>query len=134
MKVSQFIRLLQDKLRQHGDREVEITWEGTADTVHPDAVYLDKSGVLTIDAEGNGAKPSSAVDIHETWVDIDGDRAWTPEKPTEPGWYWYRDPIVELFITEVVKVGDHLETMDDGFQHRVDSLAGEWSGPLEPPT
>lgn len=73
MKVSQFIRLLQAKLVQHGDREVEITWEGTSDTIRPDAVYLDKRGVLTIDAEDNSVKRSSAVDPQETWVDAIGE-------------------------------------------------------------
>lgn len=73
MKTSQFIRLLQEKLAQHGDREVEITWEGTSDSIRPDAVYLDKRGVLTIDAEDNSVKQAIAVDPQETWVDVDGD-------------------------------------------------------------
>lgn len=58
------------------------------------------------------------------------ERAWTTEKPTKPGFYWFlpigkSTPCVYR-ITEDLKVA--------WFLISVDEIEGKWSGPLEPPT
>lgn len=60
----------------------------------------------------------------------------TVERPTTPGWYWYRPQSEryseDLFI--IVEVGDGTVTFPNGW-NRLMSLVceGEWAGPLEPP-
>lgn len=65
---------------------------------------------------------------------------WTTEKPTRPGWYWWRDlPEYDVRMLYVVKQDHEL------FAYYVDNmdlhlwtstkagLIGEWAGPLAPP-
>jgi hypothetical protein len=61
--------------------------------------------------------------------------AWTTERPTKPGWYWYRGQ----FNGNTVKVihfidddgdGPYIVTSDD---LALNDLDGEWAGPVEPP-
>jgi hypothetical protein len=62
MKTSELIALLQEKLAQHGDREVATTYESVFSPVTYDGVWLSKdvdkdrgpNGVLLIDAECSG--------------------------------------------------------------------------------
>lgn len=62
---------------------------------------------------------------------------WTREKPTAPGWYWYRGvgvlAIVEVcWHTSVIR--SHLRAFFvTGRQGHIDDLGGEWVGPMEPP-
>lgn len=55
--------------------------------------------------------------------------SWTTDKPTMPGFYWYR-PIGDG--TPHVR---HLnaQLMDTWSQESVEELSGEWAGPLEVP-
>lgn len=63
---------------------------------------------------------------------------WSTDKPTKPGFYWYRTHDCE---TEIMKVtgnrNDRLwaQSTDDGFDGAlpVKHLHGEWFGPLEIP-
>lgn len=54
---------------------------------------------------------------------------WTSEKPSVPGWYWWRDNIVR-----VVYIGEYppgnLYIM--GY-HNLRVAKGEWAGPLTEP-
>ncbi len=62
---------------------------------------------------------------------------WTTDKPTVPGWYWWRfdthlfglkQQVVEVYLDEalVVKI--------DNERHKIDEMNGDWSSaPLEPP-
>jgi hypothetical protein len=66
---------------------------------------------------------------------------WTTEKPSKPGWYWYRSPTDRVQIIELVEWNNelravgvspdmhlHLET------HRMPHASdAEWAGPLPPP-
>ena len=60
---------------------------------------------------------------------------WTREKPKEPGWYRYRGRDGQILLL-------HLKRVDDGafFEGLVntaypwDLFAGEWLGPIEPPS
>jgi hypothetical protein len=60
--------------------------------------------------------------------EIGGQTAWTTDKPTMPGWYWYRNkPAQEAILVRF-----------DGINYfPMDSNAwldlGEWSGPITPP-
>lgn len=58
------------------------------------------------------------------------DLAWTKEKPTNPGWYWWKhnDEWGKSLIM-VISVNADLYS-PHGF---VSELDGEWAGPLEPP-
>lgn len=54
---------------------------------------------------------------------------WTRERPTEPGWYWYRAvPDSEL----IVWVNDAGEVSSLNYDTTVDRMPGEWQGPLFP--
>ena len=63
---------------------------------------------------------------------------WKTDKPTTPGWYWYRE---SDFFLEVVHVryqekrlaADYKDGGDLIFFGFIDQLKGEWAGPLEPP-
>lgn len=57
---------------------------------------------------------------------------WTTEKPTKPGWYWWRNN--SCFDPDILKV----DVLGDKFViHRDEDILetphGEWAGPLEPP-
>jgi hypothetical protein len=62
---------------------------------------------------------------------------WTREKPTQPGWYWWRTGI----LCNAVKINfDRNETKlflekygDPLHGYFVENLGGEWAGPLVEP-
>ncbi len=55
--------------------------------------------------------------------------SWTTEKPTVPGWYWYRELEGEAEILSVYKDDGQLLISGIGLQE----FPGEWAGSLEPP-
>jgi hypothetical protein len=64
---------------------------------------------------------------------------WTTEKPTKPGWYWYReDPTAspKLVFHGLVwdAVADVAGRLPKSITFERDQIpVGEWAGPLEPP-
>ena len=67
---------------------------------------------------------------------------WAAEKPTSPGWYWYRpDTEVLPIIVAVQKREDiagfvklfalFVESLD---MLEIENLPGQWAGPLPSPT
>lgn len=70
---------------------------------------------------------------------------WTREKPTVPGWYWYREPRrvgtdedPQWLDPECVRVRINPGGAFAGFQGSdsedfVADCHGEWAGPLSPP-
>ena len=62
---------------------------------------------------------------------------WTSEKPTEPGWYWYRDIDDASYGTEMCHVenvnGELCGAFNDRDMPPVDNLNGQWCGPLPRP-
>lgn len=50
---------------------------------------------------------------------------WTTEKPTVPGWYWWRNK-TRMDIFQVRQID--IDIWDD-----VPHAPAEWAGPLEPP-
>lgn len=63
---------------------------------------------------------------------------WTHEKPTQPGWYWWRNTGLSVVgRTQVCKVsiykGKYRAMFIDGERPLVADLAGEWAGPIEEP-
>lgn len=65
MKISELITTLQNRIKKHGDVEVEITWESITKTISTDAIYKSKDGPLYIDADDNCYKEDFAVDTAE---------------------------------------------------------------------
>jgi hypothetical protein len=60
---------------------------------------------------------------------------WTTDKPTKPGWYWYRTSEEDktLYMVNVRELGGHINAIwSDGRSERVIDMPGEWQGPLEP--
>lgn len=61
---------------------------------------------------------------------------WTTDKPTRPGWYWWRydatSPTPAIYHVEL----DHKALITRGWMNSALPLVddGEWAGPLEPPT
>ena len=59
---------------------------------------------------------------------------WTTEKPTKPGWYWWRGPMWGKEITRVLEVdSDDAGAFYVRREYYVNDLTGHWAGPLEPP-
>ena len=61
---------------------------------------------------------------------------WTSEKPTKPGWYWYRG---ETDLNElIIWVSSDLRVVYPASLNfksfAVDEVPGQWAGPIEPPT
>jgi hypothetical protein len=54
---------------------------------------------------------------------------WTNEKPTVPGWYWYRELEGEPEILSIYKDDGQLLISGIGLLE----FPGEWAGPLERP-
>ena len=60
--------------------------------------------------------------------------AWSRERPSKAGWYWYREceeivdvlHVVRSFFTGICRVANR------GNQDELDFYKGEWQGPLEP--
>lgn len=66
------------------------------------------------------------------------DPKWTTEKPTSPGWYWYRkDPPAAPTLIYCGAAWDHLVDfagLAEPVTFMTDHLMeGEWAGPLESP-
>ena len=60
---------------------------------------------------------------------------WTTDKPTKPGWYWYRGEcdghtVKVIHFIDDDGDGPYLATSEDVALHDLD---GEWAGPVEPP-
>lgn len=75
-----------------------------------------------------------------------GEMTWTTEKPTQPGWYWYKKGRHRPFIVEIFKgeifgyhgtdgkelIVDQNEFVRD-LDSRVRKMNGQWAGPIFPP-
>ena len=63
---------------------------------------------------------------------------WTAEAPTEPGWYWWRNPdyppSVESPWMRLVRSHRGVVVCDEPFTRDVKVMGGEWAGPLCPPS
>lgn len=65
---------------------------------------------------------------------------WTKEKPTVPGWYWYRYRESKNYASPVI-LDNNLDyglriirsVFPDLEGRRLDGLCGEWAGPLPEP-
>ena len=42
--------------------------------------------------ESRATRSQFAKDINETVTLVEHDMTWTKDKPSSPGWYWYRQP------------------------------------------
>jgi len=65
----------------------------------------------------------------------DGEMIWTTEKPTKPGWYWYRKNEQEKSLLKlgVYTFSDQMKAIwPSGRSESVISMSGEWSGPVGP--
>ena len=63
--------------------------------------------------------------------------AWTTEKPTKPGWYWWRHSTMARVqmarVDEMLAVSCMNELCSICEADHVDECDGQWAGPLEPP-
>lgn len=64
---------------------------------------------------------------------------WTTEKPTKPGWYWWRcrgvQCVVEIGTPQhVIQLSSGLSVwFTSGSVRKLQDVDGEWAGPLEEP-
>jgi len=59
--------------------------------------------------------------------------AWTREKPTKPGWYWWRWAPKSLMLVLDVHVRDgKMQAFSYLGLNPIDECDGEWQGPIEP--
>ncbi len=61
---------------------------------------------------------------------------WSKEKPTHPGWYWYRSIVCETTLyTRVVEVFPDGKVCDGSLlpMDHIDKCQGEWAGPIPEP-
>lgn len=63
---------------------------------------------------------------------------WTTEKPTKPGWYWWRDPYKNNRAPEVCRVMDRKGQLiayfnDDSIYLTEFTQPCEWAGPIPEP-
>lgn len=58
---------------------------------------------------------------------------WTKEKPTEPGWYWWRGPVWGGTRTKMFEVSKDKAGLYVAAWGYVEFMAGEWSGPIPVP-
>ena len=60
---------------------------------------------------------------------------WTTEKPTKPGWCWYRTSEADKtpYMANVREHGSHMNAIrSDGRSEGVIDMPGEWQGSPEP--
>ena len=66
-----------------------------------------------------------------------GKMTWTPNKPTQPGWYWYRfkGNSSWLEVREILEGGFWSTEDESGCTEyiNVNELHGEWAGPIPEP-
>ncbi len=57
---------------------------------------------------------------------------WTKNRPTQPGWYWWR---LGTYTVEVVHFEQHIDgdVGSSSFDGRLAHPDSEWAGPLEEP-
>jgi len=65
---------------------------------------------------------------------------WTTDKPTKPGWYWYKGEDHDMFhadgiaIVEVIKEEDWLVCRHSNSDNEwIEDSQAQWAGPLEMP-
>jgi len=65
---------------------------------------------------------------------------WTTDKPTKPGWYWYKKEDHDMFhadgiaIVEVIKEEDWLVCRHSNSDNEwIEDSQAQWAGPLETP-
>ena len=56
---------------------------------------------------------------------------WTTDKPTVPGWYWYRPVGLPMRPRELFDYNGRLFIR--GFEWLDNVTTGEWAGPIETP-
>lgn len=60
--------------------------------------------------------------------------AWTRERPTVPGWYWYRDRSIVPRVVSLTQDGYGLVAYGiEEYCNRLYEVRGEWAGPLPHP-
>ena len=59
---------------------------------------------------------------------------WMKEKPTQDGYYWYRDKITMQMIAFVDASTEAVEFFMFPGETWLDALDGEWAGPIPEPT
>lgn len=126
---------------------MEFTWERltqflklSAMSDRYDSPYVDAAGGDFIVVDGELSKGE-----FDTWLAAQR-TAWTTEKPTTPGWYWWVGEGGSVSDLEIVKICDYqlagcneLQVWRMGMD--VESLelfierngVGKWAGPLEMP-
>lgn len=58
---------------------------------------------------------------------------WTNERPTKPGWYWYRDARFSDHPRAYYVREDGTIAHPDDAEAHVNELSGEWAGPADSP-
>ena len=59
---------------------------------------------------------------------------WSNDRPTRPGYYWFRGNANGRFLEQVVRVsGGRVMMVSVQYSVVLDSLVGTWAGPIEIP-
>lgn len=58
---------------------------------------------------------------------------WSPEKPTVPGWYWWKGAVSGKVACLPVVEQDGLLLAGLHNFHNVEVMGGEWAGPIPEP-
>lgn len=58
---------------------------------------------------------------------------WTSDKPTVPGWYWYRGYEDADRVVHVMDNGESLVACSFEFSESMFYLDGQWAGPIPAP-
>lgn len=61
---------------------------------------------------------------------------WTKDKPTQPGWYWYRSPRPTLVVVCYIEIGLRDNCVSFAYGERYQAMSemeGEWAGPIPEP-
>ena len=95
-----------------------------------------KCGLAGPAVSGQGDDCTAAI---AAWNALPRRLRWTREKPTEEGWYWYRDKVTEPIMSLITTL-DHKLVMNAYRRYQnalIDRLDGEydeeWAGPIPEP-
>lgn len=95
-----------------------------SDLTHLEALALAIFGELEA-----GNYPGSKLEAIESILRRDDALLWTSDKPTQPGWYWWRSAGEQRVVQVVTNDSDCLALWYHASEV-VRHMDGEWAGPL----
>ncbi|HEX6827218.1 MAG TPA: hypothetical protein VF077_12945 [Nitrospiraceae bacterium] len=62
---------------------------------------------------------------------LEQEHQWTRSLPTKPGWYWYRNDLIQRKV--IIEVNESLEYQGEELKTRFGENRGWFHGPITPP-